>query len=76
MKRFILTGAPGAGKTSILQALAAGGHAVVPEAATDVMTARLAQEEKASLARLAVLRAATNELKQTLNGLRGTVPRK
>ena len=42
MKRFILTGAPGAGKTSILRALAAGGYAVVPEAATDVMTARLA----------------------------------
>jgi predicted ATPase len=45
MKRFILTGAPGAGKTSILRALAAGGCAVVPEAATDVMTARLAQHE-------------------------------
>ena len=42
MKRFILTGAPGAGKTSILRALAAGGYAIVPEAATDVMTARLA----------------------------------
>jgi predicted ATPase len=45
MKRFILTGAPGAGKTSILRALAAGGYAVVPEAATDVMTALLAEEE-------------------------------
>ena len=45
MKRFILTGAPGAGKTSILRALAAGGYAVVPEAATDVVTARLALEE-------------------------------
>lgn len=42
MKRFILAGAPGAGKTSILRALEAGGHAVVPEAATDVMAARLA----------------------------------
>ena len=45
MKRFILTGAPGAGKTSILRALAADGYAVVPEAATDVVTARLALEE-------------------------------
>jgi predicted ATPase len=45
MKRFILTGAPGAGKTSILRALAAGGYAVVPEAATDVMAERLALGE-------------------------------
>jgi predicted ATPase len=45
MKRFILTGAPGAGKTSILRALAAEGYAVVPEAATDVVASRLALEE-------------------------------
>jgi uncharacterized membrane protein YhhN len=45
MRRFILTGAPGAGKTSILRALAAGGYAVVAEAATDVMSARLALGE-------------------------------
>ncbi len=44
MKRFILTGAPGAGKTSILRALAAEGYAVVPEAATDVVASRLALE--------------------------------
>jgi predicted ATPase len=42
MKRFILTGAPGSGKTSILRALAAAGYPVVEEAATDVMAARLA----------------------------------
>ncbi|SRR6266516_827064 len=42
MKRFILTGAPGAGKTSILRALEADGYAVVPEAATDVVASRLA----------------------------------
>jgi predicted ATPase len=41
MRRFILTGAPGSGKTSILHALAAAGYAVVGEAATDVMTQRL-----------------------------------
>jgi predicted ATPase len=42
MKRFILTGAPGSGKTSILRVLAATGYPVVDEAATDVMAARLA----------------------------------
>lgn len=36
MKRFILTGAPGAGKTVILHALKDRGFAVVEEAATDV----------------------------------------
>ena len=36
MRRFILTGAPGAGKTTLIQALAARGHAVVEEAATEV----------------------------------------
>jgi predicted ATPase len=41
MRRFILTGAPGSGKTSILRALAAAGYPVVAEAATDVMAARL-----------------------------------
>lgn len=42
MKRFILTGAPGSGKTSVLRVLADTGYAVVDEAATDVMAARLA----------------------------------
>jgi predicted ATPase len=35
--RYVLTGAPGAGKTVLLHALAAAGHAVVHEAATDVI---------------------------------------
>lgn len=39
MKRFILTGAPGAGKTSILRVLEQRGYAVVEEAATDVIAA-------------------------------------
>lgn len=39
MRRFILTGAPGAGKTSILRALQARGASVVDEAATDVIAA-------------------------------------
>ena len=37
MPRYVLTGAPGAGKTAILRALELVGHAVVEEAATDVI---------------------------------------
>jgi predicted ATPase len=37
VRRYILTGAPGAGKTVMLRELAARGYAVVPEAATDVI---------------------------------------
>jgi predicted ATPase len=37
MKRFILTGAPGAGKTAILRQLEVEGYGVVEEAATDVI---------------------------------------
>jgi predicted ATPase len=43
MQRFILTGAPGAGKTTILRALAARGLAVVEEAATDVIATQHAE---------------------------------
>ena len=37
MKRFILTGTAGAGKTTILQALDQLGHSVIAEAATDII---------------------------------------
>ncbi|MBE1490564.1 AAA family ATPase [Plantactinospora soyae] len=37
MRRYILTGAPGAGKTTIVAALRDRGYAVVDEAATDVI---------------------------------------
>ena len=37
MKRYILTGTPGCGKTSILRLLEVAGYAVVEEAATDVI---------------------------------------
>jgi predicted ATPase len=37
MKRFILTGTPGSGKTTLIHALAAAGHLIVAEAATDVI---------------------------------------
>jgi predicted ATPase len=42
MRRFILTGAPGSGKTSILKLLAEQGYAVIDEAATDVIAAEQA----------------------------------
>ena len=47
MARYVLTGAPGAGKTSILLALQEAGHAVVAEAATDVVAAALARGQAA-----------------------------
>ncbi|MFD5318159.1 AAA family ATPase [Streptomyces sp. NPDC127098] len=37
MRRYVLTGTPGAGKTSILRGLAELGHSVVEEAATAVI---------------------------------------
>jgi predicted ATPase len=37
MQRYILTGAPGAGKTVLIRALERAGRAVVEEAATDVI---------------------------------------
>jgi predicted ATPase len=39
MRRFILTGAPGAGKTAIIRQLKLEGFSVVEEAATDVIAA-------------------------------------
>jgi predicted ATPase len=43
LRRHILTGAPGAGKTTLIQALAARGLATVAEAATDVIAVEQAQ---------------------------------
>ena len=37
MPSYILTGAPGAGKTAVLRLLEANGYAVVEEAAADVI---------------------------------------
>jgi predicted ATPase len=37
VRRYILTGAPGAGKTTLAQVLRARGHHVVDEAATDII---------------------------------------
>jgi predicted ATPase len=43
VKRYILTGAPGAGKTAILRRLELDGFGVVEEAATDLIAARQAE---------------------------------
>ncbi|MFC4007363.1 AAA family ATPase [Nonomuraea purpurea] len=45
MKRYILTGTPGAGKTAILRQLECDGYTVVEEAATDVIALRQARGE-------------------------------
>ncbi|MFF0772268.1 AAA family ATPase [Nonomuraea wenchangensis] len=45
MKRYILTGAPGAGKTTILRWLECDGYTVVEEAATDVIALEQARGE-------------------------------
>ncbi|MBV2153297.1 AAA family ATPase [Kitasatospora sp. SUK 42] len=46
MKRYLLTGTPGAGKTAILRRLEWEGYPVVEEAATDVIALRQAQGER------------------------------
>jgi len=43
MRRFILTGAPGSGKTAILRQLEIDGFGVVEEAATDIIAVAQAQ---------------------------------
>src|SRR5580704_8536022 len=43
MRRFIITGAPGAGKTAIIRQLELEGFSVVEEAATDIIAAAHAQ---------------------------------
>lgn len=43
MRRFIITGAPGAGKTAIIRLLELDGFSVVEEAATDLIAAAHAQ---------------------------------
>lgn len=48
MKRFILTGTPGSGKTAILRALEGSGYPVVEEAATDVIALDQARGETES----------------------------
>lgn len=47
-KRFILTGAPGSGKTAVIRELEKLGHAVVHEAATDVIAVEQKKFRKSS----------------------------
>jgi predicted ATPase len=43
LKRYVLTGAPGAGKTAVIRQLEVDGFSVVEEAATDIITLKQAQ---------------------------------
>jgi len=43
MKRYVLTGTPGCGKTSIIRSLEVAGYFVVEEAATDIIALRHSQ---------------------------------
>src|SRR5438270_12927347 len=43
MRRFIITGAPGAGKTAIIRQLELDGFSVVEEAATDIIAVEQAR---------------------------------
>src|SRR5262249_8185112 len=45
LRRFIITGAPGAGKTAIIRQLELDGFSVVDEAATDVIAVAHAQDK-------------------------------
>ncbi len=47
MKRYIITGTPGCGKTSVIRALELTGASVVSEAATDLIAFRQAQGDMA-----------------------------
>ncbi|MET7670728.1 AAA family ATPase [Micromonospora luteifusca] len=42
-RRYVLTGAPGASKTTLIEALSRRGHLVIREAATDIIAARQAK---------------------------------
>ncbi|GAA2638661.1 AAA family ATPase [Paractinoplanes durhamensis] len=55
MRRYILTGAPGAGKTTILEALRDRGNAVVEEAATEVIARGQPPDDGDFLAAIALL---------------------
>jgi predicted ATPase len=50
VRRYIITGAPGAGKTTVVDGLRERGYAVVAEAATEVR--RISYEDSVSFERL------------------------
>ncbi|GHE45320.1 hypothetical protein GCM10017673_54300 [Streptosporangium violaceochromogenes] len=59
MKRYILTGTPGAGKTAILRWLECDGYTVIEEAATDVIALRQAQGDPEPWTRRSFVEAIT-----------------
>ncbi len=61
MKRYILTGTPGCGKTSIIRGLEMHGHFVIGEAATDIIAYEQAQGN------LAPWESPTNFIDQIVN---------
>jgi predicted ATPase len=72
MPRYILTGAPGAGKTAILRLLELGGFAVVEEAATDVIALEQALGHARQLDRTFVDRIVSlQQMRLTSAGLPG-----
>jgi len=64
MKRYILTGTPGCGKTSIIRALEVAGYLVVEEAATDIIALRQAQGVAEPWTRASFIDDITNLQKQ------------
>jgi len=64
MKRYILTGTPGSGKTAILRTLEIAGYYVVEEAATDIIALQQAQSVAEPWTRPAFIDDITNLQKQ------------
>ena len=64
MKRYVLTGAPGCGKTAIIRWLEAAGYPVVEEAATDIIALRQAEGIAEPHAHAAFIDDITNLQKQ------------
>src|SRR6266478_9380075 len=64
MKRYILTGTPGSGKTAILRTLEIAGYYVVEEAATDIIALQQAQGVAEPWTRPAFIDDITNLQKQ------------